>query len=93
MANTVIKRDGSEEPFDPQKIKDSIAAACDGANLREQRKNELVEEVSQVAVKAAAEKDKIPSSEIRGKILTELDRVEPSVSEAWREYDRKRGRV
>ncbi|RLC38062.1 MAG: transcriptional regulator [Candidatus Nealsonbacteria bacterium] len=91
MAKEVIKKDGRREPFDPEKIKNSIRKAADGTDLSEERKNEVVQQVAQVVIQMAEEKEEIATSEIREKILSELDRVEPSVSAAWRKYDETKG--
>lgn len=90
MAKEVIKRDGTKEPFDPGKIKGSIAAAAKLTNLSEERKNEVVEEVASAVIQFADSKEAIATSKIREKILSELDRIEPSVSAAWRAYDREK---
>ena len=90
MAKEVIKRDGTKEPFDPGKIKGSIAAAAKLTNLSEERKNEVVEEVASTVIQFADSKEAITTSEIREKILSELDRIEPSVSAAWRAYDQEK---
>jgi transcriptional repressor NrdR len=90
MAKEVIKKDGSREPFDPEKIRNSIRKAADKTDLPEERKNEIVEQVAQVAIQMAEEKEEIATSEIREKILSELDSVEPSVSAAWREYEKEK---
>lgn len=90
MAKEVIKRDGTKEPFDPGKIKGSIAAAAKLTNLSEEKKNEVVEEVASAVIQFADSKEAITTSEIREKILNELDRIEPSVSAAWRAYDQEK---
>ena len=64
MAKEVIKKDGTKEPFDAEKIKKSIAAAAEEAGLSEERKNEVVEQVSAVVIKMAEEKEEIATSEI-----------------------------
>lgn len=87
----VIKRDGSREPFDPTKIRDAIAAAAEEANIPEERRSEIVEQVAAVVIQLADEKAEIATSELKDKILSELDRVEPAVSAAWREYDQQKG--
>ena len=93
MANFVIKRDGTKEPFDAEKIRKSIAAAILRTNLSEERRNEVVEQVSNAVIRLAEEKEEIATAELRGKILSELDTLEPSVSEAWRNYEQEKGRV
>lgn len=90
MANEVIKKDGTKEPFDAEKIKKAIAAAAQQAGLSEERKNEVVEQVAAAAIQMVEEKEEITTSEIKEKILSELDRIESSVSEAWRKYDQEK---
>ena len=90
MASEVIKKDATREPFDPEKIRKSIAVASQQANLSEERKNELVGQVATAAIQMAEGKEEIATSEIREKILSELDRLEPSVSAAWRKYEQEK---
>ena len=87
MAKEVIKKDGSREAFDSGKIRNSIAAAAKRTELADERQNEVVEEVASAAIQLADSKEEIATSEIKEKILSELDRVEPSVSESWKSYD------
>ncbi len=89
MAKEVIKKDGAKEPFDAEKIKNSILAAAQRTDLSEERKNEVVEEVAATVIQMAEEKDEIATSEIKEKILSELDIVEPAVSEAWRKHEQE----
>jgi len=93
MADQVIKKDETKEPFDPEKIRKSIGAAAELANLPEERKNEVVEQVATTAIQVAEGKEEIATSELREKILSELDRIEPSVSAAWRKHDQEQKRV
>ena len=90
MAKEVIKKDGRKEPFDAEKIKKSIAAAAQRTDLSEERKNEVVGQVAATVTQMVEEKDEIATSELREKILSELDSVEPSVSAAWREHDQEK---
>jgi len=89
MAKEVIKKDGAKEPFDAEKIKNSILGAAQRTDLSEERKNEVVEEVAATVIQMAEEKDEIATSEIKAKILSELDIVEPVISEAWRKYEQE----
>jgi len=90
MAQEVIKKDGTKQPFDAEKIKEAISAAAQQANLSEERKNEVVEQVTATVVQTAEGKEEIATSEIREKILSELDSVEPAVSAAWRKHDQEK---
>lgn len=93
MANEVIKGDGSRQPFDEGKIRRSIEAAAQEAGLGQERVAELVDQVSRVATGVADGKEEITTSEIKETILSELDRIEPSASEAWRKHDQAKGKV
>ena len=91
MAKFVIKKDGEKEPFDAKKIKASIRAAALETDLSEERVNEVVEQVSSAAIQLAEEEKEIATAEIKEKILSELDALEPSVSEAWRKHEQEKG--
>ncbi|MFH1192977.1 MAG: ATP cone domain-containing protein [Candidatus Jorgensenbacteria bacterium] len=91
MANLVIKRDGTNEPFDVGKIRHAIEAAAMGAELSGERVAELVRDVSAVALEYAGSRDETSTTELRDAILKELDDVEPSAADAWRQHDRARG--
>jgi transcriptional regulator NrdR family protein len=90
MATQVIKRDGSKQPFDAEKIRRAISLACAEGGLTEERKAEVVEQVSASALSLAETKNEIAASELREKILSELDNVEPAAAQAWRKYDEAR---
>lgn len=91
MANFVIKKDGAKEAFDSEKIKNSIRMAATGTDLTKDRMNEVVEQVTVAATRAADEKEEIATSEIKAKVLSELDTVEPSIADAWRQYEQAKG--
>jgi len=89
MATQVIKKDGTRQPFDAEKIKNSIAAAAARTDLSEERQAQVVGQVAAKIIRIADAKEEITTSEIRESILEELDIVEPAVSDAWRKYDRE----
>lgn len=91
MAKEVVKKDGSKQPFDPEKIRNSIRGAAKRTELPEERQNEIVGQVATAVIQLADAKEEIPTSEIRENILSELDRVEPTVSAAWRKYEEEKG--
>lgn len=87
MASEVIKKDGSREAFDPEKIRKTINAAAQRCDIPEDRKNEIINKVTGAAVQMASEREEITTAEIRDKILSELDIIEPQISSSWRQYD------
>lgn len=93
MATQVIKRDGTKEVFDENKIRKSIEMAVKGAALTEDRINAVVAQVVGLVLQFAAEKEEIATTEIRDFILTQLDQVEPVVAESWRKYNQEEGKV
>lgn len=89
MATQVIKKDGTKQPFDAEKIKNAIAAAAVRTDLPEERQKAVTEQVAAKVIQLAGKKEEIATSEIREAIISELDVVEPAVSEAWRKYDQE----
>ena len=87
MANEVIKKDGRREPFDGDKIRRSIQAASRDAGLPEERITVITDRIAESAIQFAADKDEVTTGELRERILTELNDVEPSVADAWRRHD------
>ena len=90
MANEVIKKDGSREPFNEGKIRRAIEGAAREAGLLDQRISEVVEQVFRATLEQTGRKQEIATSEIRTTILYELQRVEPKVHEAWLTYERRK---
>jgi len=87
MANQVIKKDGSKEPFDVEKIKRAIRLAGQQAGLDGIKQNEVAEKIAAKIVEILKDKEEVTAIEIRDKILGELDIYAPSVSAAWRDYE------
>lgn len=92
MATQVIKNDGTKEPFDSGKITRAIEAAAKEAGLAEGEISAVLSQVSGAALELAASKEEIATAELKDKILSELDKVQPSVAAAWRKYDQERSR-
>lgn len=87
MATQVIKKDGSKQPFDAEKIKRAIEGAAKEAGLPDERVSQIATEVSGVVTKQVNAQEEIATSEIKSMILNELDKVEPNVSAAWRAFE------
>ena len=86
MATQVIKKDGTKAPFDEEKIKQAVEGAAKDAGLTELQVSETVSLVSDVVLELADSKEEIATSELRDKILSELDKVQPAAAAAWRKY-------
>lgn len=95
MVKIVLKKDGSEEPFDIAKLKQSIRVNALDAVLRQSEKeiNELIETVSEKALLSMQTSEKVKSSEIREHVLGELKKMSPVVAEIWEEYDQHQGKI
>lgn len=91
MAKYVVKRDGSKEAFDKEKIERSIIVNAQDAGLSEGRIKNVAKKVLNAVIQFAEGKEEVATAEIKKKILIEFDTVEPSVSKVWREFDEKRG--
>jgi|AntAceMinimDraft_18_1070375.scaffolds.fasta_scaffold48555_2 transcriptional regulator NrdR family protein len=90
MAKIIIKKDGREQEFNPEKVKLSIRKAVEEAGLEEKRINEVVEKVFSAVIEITDEvEEKITSSQIREKILSTFDEIEEVASQSWRNHDRK----
>jgi transcriptional regulator NrdR family protein len=87
MANQVIKKDGSKEPFDAEKIKRGIRLAGQDAGLDETKQGEIAEKVTGEVMEMLKDKDEVRALEVRDKVLGELDIYAPSVAAAWRDYE------
>lgn len=87
MATQVIKKDGSRQPFDSEKIQRAIEGAAREAGLVDDRISQVTKEVSDAITEKTGTQEEIATSQIKSMILKELDSVEPSVSAAWRAYE------
>lgn len=92
MTKIVIKRDGKQEVFDIEKLKQSIRVNAIDAALKETEPkiNKIVNTVSRSVVQQIKEKNKITSDEIREIVLVKLDEIAPLIAKVWREFDEER---
>lgn len=87
MANFVVKKDGTKESFDAEKIKNTIAAAAQRTDLPKERKNEVAEQVSAEVIQMTEAKEEIATSEISENIISQLNSIEPSIAASWINYE------
>jgi len=84
----VIKKNLTREPFDENKIRESVRKAAKEANISMERANELIKLASKYGTQMAEEGGSLASQDIRKRILDEMDVQEPAVSKAWKEYEK-----
>jgi len=77
MPKIVVKKDGREEEFIPEKI--VVAAVRSGATPEVARK--IAKDIEKI------EKEKIESSEIREEVLKNLRKESPILEKRWLAYD------
>lgn len=88
-----MKRKGTIEAFQPDKIRGSLqkAAIDAGYNLEEKQDiiNEVYANINKKLDEKVKEKGEIKSETIRMCLLTELDKCEPYIAKSVRRFDRK----
>ena len=90
----VIKRNGDKEPFDEDKIKNSIKSAVKGTGLKIQTKriiDRTMNDINQV-IQGRAE---IETNKIRNIVVNNLEeeweKYQVPIAKAWRNYELKHG--
>ncbi|MDP4009198.1 MAG: ATP cone domain-containing protein [bacterium] len=87
MITTVVKRNGETSPYDEQKVRKSLMAACQDANIAEDHTEGVVEKVMHSLAEELAEKEHVRTSEIRDRALELLEAEEPAAAVSWRAYE------
>ena len=90
MTKQVIKRDGTKEAFDGEKMRKSIEVAAISAGLSMDRTNELVNQILDVVLKAVNGKEEIATSELSKSVFDQLNIVEPKMAELWKQYEEEK---
>jgi transcriptional repressor NrdR len=85
----VIKRRGTVEDFNPNKIKGALQKATIDAGYTIEGKKEVLDEVYSNIAKKLGGKEKVDTETIRGCLLTELDKCDPYIVKSVRRFDRK----
>jgi len=83
----VIKRDGTRQPFSERKLRSSIENAAKEAEIPASRIKQVVSDAAREPLQMAKGSKPVETKTIRDRVLTRLDTIEPSVSEAWRSFD------
>jgi transcriptional regulator NrdR family protein len=83
----VVKRDGTKQPFDAEKLKGAIEKAAREAGHDDARVAEIVTEVSAGVLTLAGGVEEIATAELKMKILADLEAIAPEAAAAWRKHD------
>lgn len=83
---TIIKKDGTLEPFKPEKIVNAVTKSSNRVmiTLSEQKKQEIVREVEEAVLKK--ENTQIPVPEMHNLVELALDKVDPVIAKSYRDY-------
>ena len=87
MAKLVVKKDGSKESFDGEKMRKSIEVAAISSGLSIDRMGEVVDKVLGIVLKKANAKDEISTAELSESVLEQLNAIEPKMAELWKQYE------
>jgi len=91
MARAVVKRNGIEEIFYPDKVEKSIEKACKAAGLSEKETKDVVTKVAAMTIAFVDTEDLVSSEQIREMIFSELERLgQTKVIEVWKKYEEEK---
>ncbi len=90
MATQVIKKGGEKEAFRTEKLKRAIRKAAKDAHLPAKRIKTVVSKVCRPVLKFVAKRKTVRAAVLRKKVLSQLDKIEPTVAKAWRKYEQSR---
>ncbi len=85
----VIKNSGKKERFDLEKVRNSISKAVIDAGLSADRMKNSIERVTKNVYAMAKSKATITTKEVRNRILSDFDKINKRVSNAWRKFEKK----
>ena len=92
MTDFVIKKSGEKALFDEEKVRNSIASAARAVHISEEKINMTADRILGEIRQWVAAQDRVTTSEIKQKVLNQLDTIEPEIAESWRTYDRDRNK-
>jgi transcriptional regulator NrdR family protein len=82
----VIKKDGGSEDFNRDKIRRAIESAARRTKLEQKRAREVAEKVAKRVEEHFSREEKVRSTDIRNRVLNELEREEKSVAREFKVF-------
>ena len=89
MANFIIKKDRTKEPFSVEKIKSAVIAAATQAGITAEEGAKIAETVASTIAQSVVNLSEVLGVEVRARALSQLDAIAPTVAEAWRKHDKE----
>ncbi len=86
MVKKVIKKDGTIEDFDENKIIKAIEGAAEDVGIANSALKEIINQILETIYKYLGDKEEVQSDEISSIILSKLDEISPGMATAWRVY-------
>jgi len=90
MVKQVIKKDGTKEDFNGEKMRKSIEVAAISAGFPIDRTNEVADQVLDVVLKNVNDKEEIETSELSESVFSQLNAIEPKMAELWKQYEEEK---
>jgi transcriptional regulator NrdR family protein len=84
----VIKGNGQRELFDADKISMAIEKVIKDMGLNIENKKALVDTVTINVAGSIGMRNEIKTSEIQDKVLNEIEKIDQSISDAWKRFYR-----
>jgi transcriptional repressor NrdR len=85
----VMKKRGTVESFDQDKIKRSIQKAAIDAGYSLNEKEDLINEITDHVTEKVKEENEVKSDVICEAVLNEMLASSPEIVDAWRKFDRR----
>ncbi len=82
----VLKRDGASEDFSRDKIRRGIESAARRAKIDQKRSREISDRVARSVEDHFNDREEVRSSDIRSRIVSELDRESKSLAKEFRSF-------
>ncbi len=90
MATQVIKKDGTKEPFEGERLRKSIEVAAINASSSMDEVSKITNKVLNVTLGIAAKKDEIATSELGESVFNELNKIKPEIAEIWKRHEKEK---
>ncbi len=90
MLKQVIKRDGSREPFDGEKLRRSVEVASISAGIQMDKTKEIADRIFGLILEAVADREEISTAELGKNVFSEMSKIEPGAAEIWKKHEEEK---